>query len=261
MLEAIENHMPEVVIIDEIGTEAEALAIRTVAEKGIQLIGTTHGNCLENLIKNPSLCDLIGGIQSVTISDEEAKRKGTQKTILERKSYPTFQLAIEVNNISSWTVHENIVNSVNGLLHKNFNISQIRRKRGEKLFIKYKTLQKQFLAKNYIASNKEMISIHKTWFKINNLEKSSFLKGNSPTLILYPYSLSKNLIQEILIKLEDKIIITTQIKHANIIIGLKKNLRQNFRLVDLATRQNIPIYTINQRSIYQIMRLLYFFIS
>merc|ERR1711966_337686 len=154
MLEAIENHMPEVVIIDEIGTEAEALAIRTVAEKGIQLIGTTHGNCLENLIKNPSLCDLIGGIQSVTISDEEAKRKGTQKTILERKSYPTFQLAIEVNNISSWTVHENIVNSVNGLLHKNFNISQIRRKRGEKLFIKYKTLQKQFLVKNYIASNK-----------------------------------------------------------------------------------------------------------
>ena len=261
MLEAIENHMPEVIIIDEIGTEVEALAIRTVAEKGIQLIGTTHGNCLENLIKNPSLSDLIGGIQSVTISDEEAKRKGTQKSILERKSYPTFQLAIEVNNISSWTVHENIVNSVDGILHKNFNISQIRRKRGEKLSIKYKTSQKQFLIKNSISSNKEMISIHKTWFKINNLKKNSFLKVNYPTLILYPYSLSKNLIQEILIKLEDKIIITTQIKHANIIIGLKKNLRQNFRLIDLATRQNIPIYTINQRSIYQIMRLLYFFIS
>ena len=261
MLEAIENHMPEVIIIDEIGTEVEALAIRTVAEKGIQLIGTTHGNCLENLIKNPSLSDLIGGIQSVTISDEEAKRKGTQKSILERKSYPTFQLAIEVNNISSWTIHENIVNSVDGILHKDFNVSQIRKKRRGKLFIKYKTSQKQFLIKNYTSSNKEMISIHKTWFKINNLKKRSFLKVNYPTLILYPYSLSKNLIQEILIKLEDKIIITTQIKHANIIIGLKKNLRQNFRLMRLATRQNIPIYTINQRSIYQIMRLLYFFIS
>merc|ERR1711862_5242 len=79
MLEAIENHMPEVIIIDEIGTEIEALATRTIAEKGVQLIGTTHGNCLENLIKNPSLSDLVGGIQSVTISDEEAKRKGTQK--------------------------------------------------------------------------------------------------------------------------------------------------------------------------------------
>ena len=106
-----------------------------------------------------------------------------------------------------------------------------------------------------------MISIHKTWFKINNLKKDSFLKRNYPTLVLYPYSLSKNLIQEILIKLEDKIIITTQIKYANIIIGLKKNLRQNFRLIGLATNQNIPIYTINQKSIYQIMRLLYSLVS
>ena len=106
-----------------------------------------------------------------------------------------------------------------------------------------------------------MISIHKTWFKINNLEKSSFLKGNSPTLILYPYSLSKNQIREILIKFGDKIIITTQIKQANLIIGLKKHLRQNFRLKQLAHKRNIPIYTISQRSIYQIMRLLQFFIS
>lgn len=92
MIEAVENHMPQVIIIDEIGTELEALAARTIAEKGVQLVGTTHGICLENLIKNPPLTDLIGGIQYVTLSDEEAKRRGTQKSILERKAYPLFKL-------------------------------------------------------------------------------------------------------------------------------------------------------------------------
>ena len=149
MLEAIENHMPQVIVIDEIGTELEALAARTIAEKGVQLVGTTHGNCLENLIKNPSLCDLIGGIQYVTISDEEAKRRGTQKSILERKSYPAFQLAIEVNHIYSWTIHENVENSVDLILRGNSHISQTRNiRRNEKLSINYKKLQKDFLVKN-----------------------------------------------------------------------------------------------------------------
>ena len=135
MLEAIENHMPQVIVIDEIGTELEALATRTIAEKGVQLVGTTHGNCLENLIKNPSLSDLIGGVQYVTISDEEAKRRGTQKSILERKSYPAFQLAIEVNNAYSWTIHENVENSVDLILRKDYNISQIRNKKKTKNYL------------------------------------------------------------------------------------------------------------------------------
>jgi stage III sporulation protein SpoIIIAA len=97
MIEAVENHMPQVIIIDEIGTELEVLAARTIAEKGVQLVGTTHGNCLENLIKNPPLVDLIGGIQYVTLSDDEAKRRGTQKSILERKAYPAFEIIIEIN--------------------------------------------------------------------------------------------------------------------------------------------------------------------
>ena len=262
MLEAIENHMPQVIIIDEIGTELEALAARTIAEKGVQLVGTTHGNCLENLIKNPSLSDLIGGIQYVTISDEEAKRRGTQKSILERKSYPAFQVAIEVNQVYSWTIHENIENSVDLLLRGNFNISQIRNtQKNEKLIINYKKLQKDFLIKNSHFLNKEMISIHKNWFKPNKLKNTNSLTLKNTTLIIYPYSLSKNLVREILTKLGNKIIITTQIKQANLIIGLKKHLIQNFRLKNLANKRNIPIYTINQRSIYQIMRLLQFFIS
>jgi len=106
-----------------------------------------------------------------------------------------------------------------------------------------------------------MISIHRNWFDIDKPKNLGSLNLKTTTLIVYPYSLSKNLIREILVKLGDKVIITTQIKQANLIIGLKKHLRQNFRLKSLADKRNIPIYTISQRSIYQIMRLLQFFIS
>ena len=98
MIEAVENHMPEVIIIDEIGTELEAAAARTIAERGVQLVGTAHGNTLENLMMNPTLSDLIGGIQSVTLGDEEARRRGTQKSILERKAPPTFDVVVEIQN-------------------------------------------------------------------------------------------------------------------------------------------------------------------
>jgi len=262
MLEAIENHMPQVIVIDEIGTELEALAARMIAEKGVQLVGTTHGNCLENLIKNPSLSDLIGGIQYVTISDDEAKRRGTQKSILERKSYPAFQLAIEVNSLFSWTIYENVEYSVDLILRGNFYITQIRNiKKNEKLSIKYNKLQNDFLIKNSGLLNKEMFSLHRNWFLINQFKSIKSLKLKTITLIVYPYSLSKNLVREILLRFGDKIIFTMQIKQANLIIGLKKHLRQNYRLKNLANKQNIPIYAINQRSIFQIMQLLEFFIS
>ena len=261
MLEAIENHMPQVIIIDEIGTELEALAARAIAEKGVQLIGTTHGNCLENLIKNPSLSDLIGGIQYVTISDEEAKRRGTQKTIIERKSYSTFELAIEINSLFSWTIYENVESSIDLILRGNFYVTQIRnKKKNEKLVINYNKLHNEFLTKNSQFLNKEMLAIHKNWFLVHQFKSIKLLKLKTITLIVYPYSLSKNLIREILLKFGDKIVFTMQIKKANLIIGLKKHLRQNFRLKRLANKRNIPIYAINQRSIFQIMRLLEFFI-
>src|SRR5210317_895585 len=126
MLEAVENHMPQVIIIDEIGTDLEVLASRTIAEKGVQLVGTTHGSCLENLIKNPPLADLIGGIQYVTLSDDEAKRRRTQKSIVERKAYPTFEIVIEINNPDYWTIHENVKFSIDLLLRNKFIIGQIR---------------------------------------------------------------------------------------------------------------------------------------
>jgi stage III sporulation protein SpoIIIAA len=116
MIEAVENHMPQVVVIDEIGTELEALAARTIAERGVQLIGTAHGNTLENLMMNPTLSDLIGGIQSVTLSDEEARRRGTQKSILERKAPPTFGVMIEIVGRDEVAVHTDVAATVDAIL-------------------------------------------------------------------------------------------------------------------------------------------------
>ena len=113
MIEAVENHMPEVVVIDEIGTQAEALAARTIAERGVQLIATAHGNALENLLANPTLCDLVGGIQAVTLSDEEARRRGTQKTVLERKAPPTFDVLVEILDRERFAVHRDVAEVVN----------------------------------------------------------------------------------------------------------------------------------------------------
>ncbi|MBW4579304.1 MAG: AAA family ATPase [Tildeniella nuda ZEHNDER 1965/U140] len=116
MIEAVENHMPEVIVIDEIGTELEAMAARTIAERGVQLVGTAHGNRLENLIKNPTLSDLIGGIQSVTLGDEEARRRGSQKSVLERKAPPTFDIAVEMLERQRWVIHEQVAETVDSLL-------------------------------------------------------------------------------------------------------------------------------------------------
>ena len=116
MIEAVENHMPEVIVIDEIGTELEALAARTIAERGVMLVATAHGNELANLIKNPTLADLVGGIQSVTLGDEEARRRRTQKTVLERAADPTFPLAVEMHTRHRWLVHRDVARTVDWLL-------------------------------------------------------------------------------------------------------------------------------------------------
>ncbi|RLT40311.1 MAG: AAA family ATPase, partial [Chloroflexi bacterium] len=116
MIEAVENHMPEAIVIDEIGRELEALAARTIAERGVQLIGTAHGNTLENLLLNPTLSDLVGGIDSVTLSDEEARRRGTQKTVLERKAPPTFDVLIEIQDRKRMIIHQNLADAVDAIL-------------------------------------------------------------------------------------------------------------------------------------------------
>lgn len=116
MIEAVENHMPEVIIVDEIGTEAEAVAARTIAERGVQLIGTAHGNTLENLVKNPTLSDLVGGVQVVTLSDDEARRRRTTKTVSERRAAPTFDIVVEMVDRDELIVHPDTASAVDMLL-------------------------------------------------------------------------------------------------------------------------------------------------
>jgi len=258
MIEAVENHTPQVIIIDEIGTELEVLAARTIAEKGVQLVGTTHGNCLENLIKNPSLVDLIGGIQYVTLSDDEAKKRGTQKSILERKAYPAFEIIIEINGQHSWTIHEDVKSSVDLFLRGNFTIGQIRQfYLTEKIKIKCQKVQNypNSLLNN---SNNSLSLPNKNWILMNQLKDTKSLKLESKKLVIYPYSLSKNLLKEVLLKMGLTFILTNDIKKARLIIGFKKHLKQNFKLTNIAKQKNIPIYGLNQISIYQVTKLIQF---
>jgi stage III sporulation protein SpoIIIAA len=262
MIEAVENHMPQVIIIDEIGTELEVLAARTIAEKGVQLVGTTHGNCLENLIKNPPLADLIGGIQYVTLSDDEAKRRGTQKSILERKAYPAFEIIIEVNQQNSWTIHEDVKNSVDLFLRGNFTIGQIRQfSLAEKIKVKSKKFQnyQNSLLKTRNNINDSFLLTNNNWVSINQVNDQKSLKLK--TLVIYPYSLSNNLLKEVLLSLGFKFVLTNEIRKASLIIGLKKHLKQNFKLTSLAKQKNIPIYSLNQVSFYQISKLIQFLCS
>jgi len=261
MIEAVENHMPEVIIIDEIGTELEVLAARTIAEKGVQLVGTTHGNCLENLIKNPPLADLIGGIQYVTLSDDEAKRRGTQKSILERKAYPAFEIIIEINQQNSWTIHEEVQNSVDLFLRGNFMVSQVRQfSLAEKIRIKSKRFQntQNSLIKNSNNSNDSINFAKKNWISINQVKDEKALKLKSKKLVIYSYSISSNLLREVLLKLGFQFVLTNEIRKAELIIGLKKHLKQNFKLTNIAKHRNIPIYSLNQISFYQVSKLLQF---
>lgn len=264
MLEAVENHMPQVIIIDEIGTELEVLAARTIAEKGVQLVGTTHGNCLENLIKNPPLADLIGGIQYVTLSDDEAKRRGTQKSILERKAYPAFEIIIEINQQNLWTIHEDVKNSVDLLLRGNFTVGQTRQfSLAEKIKLKSQKFNsyQNSLLKTRTNLNDSFLLTSSNWASINKIKDKKSLKLKSRKLIIYPYSLSNNLLKEVLLKMGFKFILTNEIRKASLIIGLKKHLKQNFKLTSLAKQKNIPIYSLNQISFYQISKLIQFLCS
>ena len=131
MIEAVENHMPEVIVIDEIGTELEAQAARTIAERGVMLVATAHGNELANLVKNPTLSDLVGGIESVTLGDEEARRRRSQKTVLERAAEPTFPLAVEMHSRHRWLVHRDVARTVDLLLRGQLPRPQVRELDGD----------------------------------------------------------------------------------------------------------------------------------
>nr|UYC31261.1 hypothetical protein [Odontella aurita var. minima] len=262
MIEAVENHMPQVIIIDEIGTELEALAARTIAEKGVQLVGTTHGNCLENLIKNPPLSDLIGGIQYVTLSDDEAKRRGTQKSILERKAYPAFQIAIEINRQNIWTIHEDVKNSIDLLLRGSFAVTQVRKLfQNHKTIIKYKKLQTNSfsLVKNFPNQKTQLTYFSGNWG--SSICPITLQTLKSKKSFIFIYSISPNLIHEILKKFQFQFVVTKEIQKTSLIIGSPHNLKENIKLKNLAKKYNIPIFSIPKQNIYQIIKLAKYLIN
>lgn len=262
MLEAVENHMPQVIVIDEIGTELEVLAARTIAEKGVQLVGTTHGNCLENLVKNPPLTDLIGGIQYVTLSDDEAKKRGTQKSILERKAYPSFKIIIEINQQNSWTIHEDVQNSVDYFLRGNFTIGQTRQfLLNEKIKIKSvkSSSQNNLLIRVNTNLEESLSLLQQNWITLNQAQDEELLKLKSKKLFIYSYSLSNNLLKEVLLRIGFKFVLTTDVKKASLIIGLKKHLRRNLNLKTIAKKNNILVYSLDQINFYEISKLIKFF--
>ena len=254
MIEAVENHMPEVIIIDEIGTELEALAARTISEKGVQLVGTAHGNNLKNLIKNPMLTDLIGGIQYVILSDEEAKKRRTRKSVLERKSSPAFQVAIEINQ-KHWIIHQQIEKSVDLILRKDYFFAQTRElKSNKKIYICYKKFQLNQLTINPY-SNLNWFLLDNTWKTMNYYNKIHLRLSALKKFNIYNLSFSKNLIYEVFSNLENKFYFTNFVKEADVIIALKKHLKNNLKIQKLSKKYYIRIYILNQNTIYQILRL------
>lgn len=272
MIEGVENHMPEVIIIDEIGTELEALAAQTIAERGVQLIGTAHGNFLGSLIKNPVLSDLVGGIQSVTLSDEEARRRGTKKSIIERKGLPAFQLAIELNQRNSWTIHENVENSIDLLLQGLEPKLQVRKLNNEKNTQIYLTNSAQFLKpakSNFLNKNwRKTKSLspnipEKTIVKINSKNEIKNLKyrllktkKTKTPLTVYTYSVSKTLIKQTSKVLNIEIKLTENLNNANIFIGLKSHLRKNKKLVWVLEKKNVPVFVITENIKLEIEKIL-----
>ena len=274
MIEAVENHMPEIIIIDEIGTELEAAAARTIAERGVQLVGTAHGNALENLIKNPTITDLIGGIQYVTLGDEEAKRRGSSKSILERKAPPTFEVAIEIHDPQTWVIHENIEQSVDLLLQ------------GQSL-----PVQRRSLIQNYnnlidckIIYNQKEVDINneaslkrfvpekkqKNNYLLNRLPESDKLKtkrvvktnGNLKTELkekftfLYIYGINTQDVKSLIKTLGIPVIITKEIQYADAILALANLVKNNRKLKQISHSKKITIHTIQSNNLLQIAKAL-----
>ena len=259
MKEAIENHMPQVIIADEIGTELEALAARTLAEKGVQFIGTAHGNSLENLIKNPALSELIGGIQSVTLSDEEARRRGTQKTVLERKGLPAFQVAIELNEQNFWTIHETLEDSIDNLLQGIQPKLQIRTfNKKENIQIRYTNTnfnQSSFFKSRY-SSKKFFIHSYKVQNDFKILKSFYANLKDSKQLIIFPYYLSTNKITNISKTLFIKLLLTKKLDEADFILVAKKYFKKNIELQEFVKKSKKKLYLLNKNTDSEIKSIL-----
>jgi hypothetical protein len=294
MIEAVENHMPEVIIIDEIGTELEALAARTIAERGVQLVGTAHGNQIENLIKNPTLADLIGGIQAVTLGDDEARRRGSQKTVLERKAPPTFEIAVEMLERQRWVVHESVADTVDNLLRGRQANPQTRTVDDEGKVAVARQLavvngrgthspfaedaslpvrpsngwrsSGQMVALPPFSLERERVTGRSEFDRLldesfNYSEAVDFGAARQPgpngedlPLHIYPYGVSRHQLEQVISVLTLPVVLTKDIDSADAILALRSHVKNHAKLRQMAKARHVPIHVIKSSTIPQITR-------
>jgi len=264
MIEAVENHMPEVIVIDEIGTEMEAAAARTIAERGVQLVGTAHGQTLENLMLNPTLADLIGGIQAVTLSDAEAQRRGTQKTVLERKAPPTFDVVIELLDYDRLAVHHNVMKTVDMILRGVPPRPEIRVRTGagtvevvqaeQTTEINEPGFNKRFPALSKAPRREEMPKgqpvkngiAHNGPEARENPEREE-VKDESRTLIrIFPYGVNRTRLERAVREKKAPAYLTNDINQADAVVAMRSTYQaQPRKLRDMAGR---PVHTVVVKS-------------
>jgi stage III sporulation protein SpoIIIAA len=233
MIEAVENHMPEVVVVDEIGTHAEALAARTIAERGVQLVATAHGTTLENLLANPTLADLVGGIESVTLGDEEARRRRTQKTVLERRASPTFDVLIEIQSHRRFAIHDNVAEAVDALLAGRPEPPEVRERR-EDGGVDIRTPVQTPSAPRRDGEER---------------------RRETPRRI-FPYGVSYSRLERAIRALGLATQVTPHLKDADLVITLRAQLRKSPPKLAEATRRSVPVVSINSNTQAQIEELL-----
>lgn len=257
MIEAVENHTPEVIVIDEIGTEAEAQAARTIAERGVTLIATAHGSQLESLIKNPVLSDLIGGIQSVTLGDEEASRRQTQKTILEREKAPTFDVCIEIQDHDTLAIYHDVAKTIDGWL-KGFVVTPEIRKvdsasgQMRVLSTKVRTLTDRI-------EPKASISLSETTMEPRALSGGAAISSRHlKTFKVFLYAVTHSFFERILerLQLQHLIVVTEKMHEANAVVALRGHARPGGKVLRLAQDFEVPIFYAKTNTQPQIQRAL-----
>ncbi len=243
MIEAVENHTPEVIVVDEIGTEAEAQAARTIAERGVMLIATAHGNSLESLIKNPTLSDLVGGIQSVTLGDDEAKRRASQKTVLEREKQPTFDIVIEILDRNTLAVYKNASEAVDYIL------------RGWPIRPELRKVEKEYINKVEIPEPVEIKQQEENQMNFS-FSRQKYCEQNKPLKKLYLYAVSRTIVEKLIERMDFNVEITRNVDDADIVIAHKNFAKGGAKILNTAKEYRVQIFYVKTNSMAQIQKVL-----
>ena len=250
MIEAVENHMPEVIVIDEIGTEAEAQAARTIAERGVQLIATAHGNTLDNLLMNPTLSDLLGGIHAVTLSDEEARRRGTQKTVLERKAPPTFDTLIEIRSRDEFSLYHETASVVDAFLRGRSTRPEVRIRKEDG----FEVVEDAVRAEAVRAIAEEPPKRRKR--EREETATGPAAPAGRKTLRIYPYGVSKDRLMRAINDLQVSATIAKTPKDAELVLTLKAHEKRQPRTVKDLEDSGLEVAIIRSNTVSQMKSFL-----